>query len=388
MHPYLRLHLLLTATGVRRPASASGTRIRRPLRRDLPVGTPMLRRVLGRVLVETFCPFGTPLCQRQESTCEEGLVAPVHRCSAALSCPYGVLYAASRSARPPFALDLSTGARVKIDLVEVTLLGQSWTLYPWVLSSLQRALQDGLGRQRRSFEIDAVIRVDAYEQREQLCAGDLGELPSALEPDMVGISVEPFAADSLVEVELLSPLRLVHTSGRPELGSRSGLPFHTLVSHVLDRYQAVFPEDTSDILEPDVRDTIRVEAAQVRLISDQTRWVEIPDHAARSRRHQHLGGWIGKLVYGGGAARFLSILRAGEILHVGRNASSGCGARLSSSPSSSAAAPSSSSRASAKWTSPFRCFSARRAISSLAGCSASQPSPLASSLSISSRSIQ
>jgi CRISPR-associated endoribonuclease Cas6 len=38
-----------------------------------------------------------------------------------------------------------------------------------------------------------------------------------------------------------------------------------------------------------------------------------------------LGGKVGRLVYGGEAARFLPILRAGEILHVGKNAASGCG---------------------------------------------------------------
>jgi CRISPR-associated endoribonuclease Cas6 len=38
-----------------------------------------------------------------------------------------------------------------------------------------------------------------------------------------------------------------------------------------------------------------------------------------------LGGKVGRLVYGGVAARFLPILKAGEILHVGKNAASGCG---------------------------------------------------------------
>jgi hypothetical protein len=38
-----------------------------------------------------------------------------------------------------------------------------------------------------------------------------------------------------------------------------------------------------------------------------------------------LGGKMGRVIYGDGAARFLPILRAGEILHVGKNAASGCG---------------------------------------------------------------
>ena len=34
---------------------------------------------------------------------------------------------------------------------------------------------------------------------------------------------------------------------------------------------------------------------------------------------------MGRLLYGGDAARFLPILRAGEILHLGKNVASGCG---------------------------------------------------------------
>ncbi len=326
MHSYLRLHLQLTATGARRPAPASGFRVRRPLRRDLSIGTPMLRRALGITLVETFCPFGRPLCQRGSSSQRSHTAA--HLCSAAQSCPYGVLYATSRSLRPPFALFLDVGDRVAVDLAELTLLGHSWTLYSWVLSSLQRALQDGLGRQRRSFEIDAVIRVDSYEQREQLCAGDLAELPSTLDPDLVSISMEPFAADSLVEVELLSPLRLTNRGQLlhdQSVTGKSALAFGILISNILDRYQGVFPDDSNEILKPEIRQTIEAEAAQVELVSDQTRWVEMPDYAVRSHQRHQIGGWVGRLVYGGSAARFLSMLRAGEILHVGQYPSSGCG---------------------------------------------------------------
>lgn len=38
-----------------------------------------------------------------------------------------------------------------------------------------------------------------------------------------------------------------------------------------------------------------------------------------------LGGRVGRLLYGGEAARFLPILQAGEILHLGKNTASGCG---------------------------------------------------------------
>jgi hypothetical protein len=51
----------------------------------------------------------------------------------------------------------------------------------------------------------------------------------------------------------------------------------------------------------------------------------VPDYSARSRSELLLGGKVGRTVYGASAARFLPLLRAGEILHVGKNAASGNG---------------------------------------------------------------
>ena len=61
------------------------------------------------------------------------------------------------------------------------------------------------------------------------------------------------------------------------------------------------------------------------LIRDRTRWIEVKDYSARSRSELRLGGKVGPLLYGEEAARFLPILRAAEILHLGKNPASGCG---------------------------------------------------------------
>ncbi|MCP4006080.1 MAG: CRISPR system precrRNA processing endoribonuclease RAMP protein Cas6 [bacterium] len=57
----------------------------------------------------------------------------------------------------------------------------------------------------------------------------------------------------------------------------------------------------------------------------RTRWLEVKDYSARSRSELKLGGKVGQLIYGEEATRFFPILRAGEILHLGKNPASGCG---------------------------------------------------------------
>ncbi len=98
-----------------------------------------------------------------------------------------------------------------------------------------------------------------------------------------------------------------------------------LVARILDRFQAIYGEHASDLLRPAVRSGIVSEAAKVNLLTADTRWIEVSDYSARQRRSLKLGGKIGRLVFGRHASRFLPILQAGEILHVGKNATSGCG---------------------------------------------------------------
>jgi hypothetical protein len=345
MLSYLRLHLELAPTGRRRPVVVSGNGERGRMIKDRPLGGPMARRVLGRALIKRFCLFDSPRCQAQGHSDTDGDArgsAAEELCSLAGSCPYGVLYAASRSARPPFALWVPPATDGKIELVEVTLLGAGWRSYAWVVLALRDALETGLGRERQSFEIVEVLQITPDRKRLRLCGSDLTQLPADLEPFTCGLSVEPFGSETPIVIELLSPLRLIQDGrllrGRPG-GDPAGIAFDLLIARILDRFQGVYcppfldhgaeepcvHSSTPEILMPDTRRTVEREASRVPLLSDHTRWVEVPDYSARHHRSMRLGGWVGELVYGGAAAHFLAILKAGEILHLGKNPSSGCG---------------------------------------------------------------
>jgi hypothetical protein len=241
-----------------------------------------------------------------------------------------VLFAASRSGRPPFALYVPSVHPQEIDLFELTLLGPGWHCYSWAIIALQDALGHGLGRERRRFEIEKILQVTS-NQSIHLCGSDLSQLTPSLEAERLKLTVEPFGAEQPVEIGLLSPLRIIQDGqllrGRCG-GGPAGIPFELLIARALDRYQGMIAADPSqqpEILKPDVRKTVESEAAQVKLLSDHTRWVEVRDYSVRHQRQMRLGGWIGRLVYGEGAAHFLSILRAAEVSHIGKNPSSGCG---------------------------------------------------------------
>ena len=310
MFPYLRFELKLRPAGALRKAAGQRRRA---------LAGPRLRRVLGKCLIDRFCPFGKPICESRVS--DEAASSPTELCDLAPTCPYGVAFAESCGRRPPFALYVpGEGGAKAPDRVELTLYGAGWRLYPWMLQGLREALRGGLGKGRLQWEIEEVWRLRA--DGEELLDSGSESLPARLSPELLGLSLEPFLAPQQLEVRLCSPTRLID-QGR--LVRRAAVGLELLVARILDRFGGLYGDDSSEILRPEIRGPIEAQAARVPLLVDETTWVEAPDYSARSRSKLSLGGKVGRLVYGEAAAPFYGILRAGEILHVGKNPASGRG---------------------------------------------------------------
>ncbi len=319
-YPFLRLRILARPADPTADEGLPGLRALPPASKASALPrSPLLRRVLGKALVDLFCPHGEPRCQPCSAS---GKQAPLDHCTLAATCPYGVLFAASSSQRPPFALYLlpHQGASLRL---EVTLYGEAWRLYPWALAGLQRAFQVGLGKTRQPWSIESISRVQPGRRRLHLGGTDLGRLPATLEPDDLGDLMDLDLAPRPIEVRFLSPTRLMRDGKL--LPRQAPLPFELLVGRALDRLRGVFGEAAIEDISGPSREAIELEAARVQLLSDRTRWVEVKDYSSRSGRELYLGGRVGRLTYSDEAARFFPLLRAAEVLHLGKNVASGCG---------------------------------------------------------------
>jgi hypothetical protein len=234
-----------------------------------------------------------------------------------------VLFAASHSPRPPYALHVFPPDGPGRAWFEFTLFGPAWRLYPWALGALGQALRRGIGKAREGWLVAEVYRVGPDRRRERIAGCGLAGLPPTLEPDLLDPASAPDPSREPVTVHFLSPARLLR-DGRL-LPGKAPVPFELLIARILDRFAGLYGPDASDLLRPEIRGAIEAEAARVPVVEDDTRWLEVHDYSARSRSELLLGGKVGRVVYGEGVARFLPILRAGEILHLGKNTASGCG---------------------------------------------------------------
>jgi hypothetical protein len=299
---YLRLELSLGPRG-------AGSSL------DLAGGT--LRGLLGKVLVDAFCPFGEPLCDPKGKGRSGPLPDPNELCRLAAACPYGVLFAASLTRRPPYALYLCEPEERGADsTLEITLYGPAWRDYAWILAVLQGALEGAR-------PVTAVHRVRPDRSRDRLSAGLLTELPADLKPDLLTPAPEPFVAPKPVAVELLSPTKLL-SQGKP-IPRDEPVPFEVLIKSTLDRFAGLYGAGASEVLAKPIRSTLESEAARVPLLTDETTWQDASHPSRRSRHRLSLDGRIGRLVYGERASWFFHILRAAEILHLGKNPTFGSG---------------------------------------------------------------
>ncbi len=66
-------------------------------------------------------------------------------------------------------------------------------------------------------------------------------------------------------------------------------------------------------------------AAGVRLVEDNTRWVNWERYSSRQDSKMNLGGVVGTVVYEGDLDEFIPLLRLGELVHVGKGAVFGMG---------------------------------------------------------------
>ncbi len=284
------------------------------LRAARPLDAPIARRVLGKALIERFCPFGQPLCEELK-----GLATPLERCALAQACPYGLLFAASLTARPPFALYVPVSPARGQTVLELTLFGPAVSLFAWTVDAVVRALASGIGSRRVPYRVVSVTRLHADGSATQLSAGSAAMAPR-LVPDSLPLC-EAIDPHSPVLVEFLSPTRLT-VDGRLLMGGGAP-PLAIVVARILDRFRDLFGEEALGARA--WRRGIVALAQSVDVVVDEVEWMEVDDYSARTGREMSLDGKVGRALFGAGAGAFLPILRLGEVLHLGKNAASGCG---------------------------------------------------------------
>ena len=197
----------------------------------------------------------------------------------------------------------------------MVLMGQAMAQLPLSIFAWQRALQQGLGKERSRARLLNVV-VEPNQPHAQA-------VYNALEGNAVQAyqaSVPPMLAqtDSLT-LQFVTPLRI---QKQGTILSRE-MTARDVLGALLRRYFLLLEFHGEDYHAPDFAALI-AQAQQVACEVD-LRWCDWQRYSDRQQQAMNLGGVLGRVVLRGDLSAFLQMLQAGQWLHIGKETTFGMG---------------------------------------------------------------
>jgi hypothetical protein len=227
--------------------------------------------------------------------------------------------------KPPLTARTHFGADDAL-VFELVLVGAAIAYLPYFIVAFRELGAGGFGLNRARVRLAAVDALDRNGAATPVYDAGANLVRSAppIALDLATGPARPGAEDTL-ELELLTPttLRTGSAADRDAVVVRQP-HFHHLLKRLRDRLNSLATFYGGGPLGLDFK-ALGEAAEAVRTVSDQTRWLERSRFSARRRTPHDLSGLAGTIIVRGDLLRFLPLLRAGEYIHVGKNAVFGNG---------------------------------------------------------------
>jgi len=283
----------------------------------------MLRGALYRALIDDFC------LNKQSPSCLT--------CSLNEACPISKLAAtvdrqSDRGAEVPrpFALrpDIDLTSHYKSgDVFEfgITLFGESLALFPYLILAICHAGERGIGNRSLApgvFSVEEVHEMNELARIERVIYQNEQKEVGLPKTPITNEQVKNFSANlpsDGLRLRLFTPLRLVSKGGLVRK-----LTFPLLMQRLFRRLSDVYWQWCHVRLEIDFQALLE-EAAAIKVIDDETNWLDLSSYSRRQGRTTPIGGLVGDIAFGGKLEVFLPYLVWGQFTHVGKDITKGNG---------------------------------------------------------------
>lgn len=227
--------------------------------------------------------------------------------------------------KPPLTTEARFVAGAAL-VFELVLIGKAVDYLPYFVVAFRALGEIGLGLNRAPVRLARVEALDGSGAAVLAYTGESNVLhpapPISLDLDLPDATSE---GDDILCLRFLTPTTLRAGSTADRAAQLVRRPeFHHVIKRLRDRLNALATFFGDGPLPLDFKG-LGETAEQVRTVEDRTEWQERGRFSARRHTPHDLSGFTGTASFSGPVARFRPLLRAGELVHVGKNAVFGNG---------------------------------------------------------------
>ncbi len=214
----------------------------------------------------------------------------------------------------------NSGDEIRFNLI---LIGRAIDYLPYFIYTFEELGKIGIGKGRGGFELQDVSCDGEviYDSKSKTLKTVKGE-------KLLDISVDTMEEDMASQTSPCSNLSLSFlTPARIKYNSHLilDLEFHILIRHLLRRIAILsYFHCGIDTSGWDFKGIIEM-AKKAKVKESRLKWDDWERYSARQDARMKMGGFVGEITFEGNIAPFMPLIKAGEILHIGKGTSFGLG---------------------------------------------------------------
>lgn len=206
----------------------------------------------------------------------------------------------------------------------MVLVGRAIKEFPAFVKSFKEMGQQGLGKGRGQFVLKTVYGLDLVSnEKKQIYSDATGKLVEAgmscQLKELLRGNAAPKPNIKRARIEFLTPTRIKSSGsyGNP-------VNFKVMIQTLLTRISNMAYSYCEQTRILNFRSLVN-QAKTVEVVNDDQEWREVRRFQGKKNIEMFLGGYIGEIDYAGEITPFWPWLKAGEVIHLGKNSAFGLG---------------------------------------------------------------
>ena len=269
--------------------------------------------------------FRRVVCMQNNKSCQG--------CSCSDKCPYAFIFESLRlkenirwqaSHDPhPYVLEppcfikhnYAPGEEFSLGLV---LIGEGIKYLPFFVLVFEDMGLAGIGPRRGHFEVVEVVADDLHSGLTIFCGTDQTFINDIPRIGPTALNCSNYNHERL-RICFITPVRL-QQQGK----IATNVDFIMLLRALLRRYSWLSTLYCGELPELPYGELLKT-ATEIKLVTSNLTWCDLERYSHRQDRYMKLGGLVGEVVFEGPLLPYLSLLKLGEYLHIGKGTAFGLG---------------------------------------------------------------